>query len=172
MIPHLNQPKTDLITKKKSIEKEELIQMIPYQDPFLMIDRITNIDHNTITAIKDIKKDDFWVKSHFVDFPIMPGVLITEALAQAGTILVRHNTSNHQELEILVHTFKDVHFFHPVFPGDQIKLEVKMLNLSDKTALLRGDVFVNDQLCSNSEFILAIVNRRKFREKYTLRINL
>ncbi len=156
----------NVITEKKSIAKEEIIQMIPYQDPFLMIDTVTTIDRDRITAIKNIKKDDFWVKSHFVNFPIMPGVLLIEALAQAGTILVRHNILNHQEQDILLHTFKEVNFFRPVFPEDQIRLEVKMLNLSDKTALLRGEVFVNDRLCSDSEFILAIVNRRKFREKY------
>ena len=153
--------------EKEEIEREDIKKIIPYEDPFLMIDKITHLDKKSLIAIKDVKSDEFWTKGHFVNLPIMPGALIIEGLCQAGTLLVRYNIPNHLEKDILVYKIKKAQFMYPVFPGNRIRFEIKLSKMKEKGALLKGKVFVKDRICSEAKMILAIVNKKRFREKFT-----
>lgn len=156
-----------LKNEKGEIERENLKKIIPYEDPFLMIDKVTHLDKKNITALRDVKDNEFWVKGHFVDFPIMPGALIIEGLGQAATLLVRYNLENHLDKDILAYKIKKAQFMYPVLPGNQIRFEIKLSKLKTKGALLKGKVFLNDRVCSEAKLILAIVDKKKFRDKFS-----
>ena len=147
------------------IENEGIKKIIPYDGPFLMLDKVTYLDKKQITAVKNVKEDEFWVSGHFVDFPIMPAALIIEGMGQAATLLVRYNMPNHYEKDILAYKIKKSKFVHPVFPGDEARFEVKLSKILEKRALLAGKAFVKDALCSEAEMVLAIVDRKRFRNK-------
>ena len=156
-----------LKNKDGEIKREDIKKIIPYEDPFLMIDKVTYLDKKNIIAVKDVKRDEFWVKGHFVGFPIMPGALIIEGLGQAATLLLRYNIQNHEEKEILAYKIKKAKFMYPVFPGDRIRFELKLSKMKEKGALVKGKVFVKDRECSEAKMILAIVNKERFRGKFS-----
>ena len=73
------------------INRDNIKKIIPYDDPFLMVDRVLKLDKKNIVAVKDVKKEEKYFNGHFKDFPIMPGALIVEGIGQAATMLVRYN---------------------------------------------------------------------------------
>ena len=83
------------------IGMESIKKIIPYDYPFLFIDKIIKLDKKEIVAEKEIKADEQYFKGHFKGFPIMPGALIIEGLGQAATLLVRYNIENHESKDIL-----------------------------------------------------------------------
>src|SRR3989338_5245129 len=100
----------ELKNEKGEIDAEGIKKIIPYDKPFLFIDKVLSLSNNRIVAIKELTgKEDFF-KGHFVDFPIMPGALTVEGLGQASTLLVRSNIPNHQEKDILAYKLKEVKF--------------------------------------------------------------
>ena len=76
---------------------EGIKKIIPYDEHFLMIDRVLSIDKKNIVATKKVREDEEYLKGHFKDFPIMPGALIVEGIGQAATMLVRYNIENHEK---------------------------------------------------------------------------
>ncbi|MBI2145805.1 hypothetical protein HYU22_00515 [Candidatus Woesearchaeota archaeon] len=149
-----------------AVNKENIMKIMPYHEKFLMLDHVEFLDHKKIIAIKDVPLDDFWVGYHFVNFPIMPGVLIIEFLAQAGSLLARYNIPHHEGKDILAHTISNSRFIHPVFPGDRLKCEVLMSEFNGNKALFHGKAWANNQLCSEAEFTLAAVDKERFRNKF------
>lgn len=153
------------------IEKKDILKIIPYGESFLMIDKVTYLDKNRIIVTKVVSDEESWVKSHMVDFPILPGVLITEGLAQAGTILVRYNLAKHYENDVLLYQVNETKYFCPVFPGQKISIEVKFCKKERNKVFLKGKAYSNLGTCSESEIVLAIVEKSKFREKYESKEN-
>ena len=140
-------------------------KIIPYGEPFLFIDRVLKLNKKNIVA--EVKADENCFRGHFKDFPIMPGALIIEGLGQAATMLVRYNISNHEEKEILAYRITNAKFFRPAFPGQILRFEAKLLFIFRKIAFIMGKVFRKDKLISKVNLILAIVDRKQFRERYS-----
>tara|TARA_Y100000310_G_scaffold68197_1_gene63502 strand:+ start:14066 stop:14503 length:438 start_codon:yes stop_codon:yes gene_type:complete len=144
---------------------EDVKEIIPYGDEFLFVDRIISLDDNKIIAEKEIKDTDYFLKGHFVDFPIMPGTLVIEGIGQAGTILVRKNIENHKEKDILAYKVNDFTFKKPVFPNDKLRFEVNLKYLDGKFAIMDGKVANNkNEIVGIGMFTLAIVNKEEFRK--------
>ena len=95
-----------LKNEKGEIEKENIKKIIPYQNPFLFVDKVLHLDKNRITAIRKVRKDEEFLKGHFAGFPIMPGALIAEGIGQAGTILIRYNLVDHEKKDVLAYNIK------------------------------------------------------------------
>jgi len=150
---------------------EGIKKVIPYDDPFLMIDRVSKLDKKRIVAIKTIKEDEYYLKGHFKDFPIMPGALIVEGLGQAATLLVRYNIKDHEQKDILAYKIRSAKFFRPVFPGHTLRFEVKLLFMFKKIAFVNGSVFRKDKLVSKVKMVLAIVDKESFRSRYSGKSN-
>lgn len=142
-------------------------QIIPYEEPFLFIDRVLKIDKKSIVAIRDVKAEESYLKGHFKDFPIMPGALIVEGLGQTATMLVRYNLPNHEEKDILAYKIRGAKFFRPSFPGQTLRFEAKLIFMFKKIAFVNGNVFRKEKLVSKVKMVLAIVDKESFREKYT-----
>ena len=156
----------ELKNEKGEIDAEGIKKIIPYDKPFLFIDKVLSLSNNRIVAIKELTgKEDFF-KGHFVDFPIMPGALTVEGLGQASTLLVRSNIPNHQEKDILAYKLKEVKFMAPILPQDQVRFEVDLIAQDERGAILQGKAFVKENLAAEALLMLAIVNKTEFRAKY------
>jgi len=149
------------------ISKENIKQIIPYDEPFLFIDRVLKLEKKNIVAVKDVKADEPYFRGHFKGFPIMPGALIVEGLGQAATLLVRYNITNHEEKDILAYKIRHAKFFRPVFPGHTLRFEAKLFFMFKKIAFVNGNVFREEKLVSKVKMVLAVVDKKGFREKYS-----
>ena len=147
------------------IDVSGIKQIIPYDEPFLFIDRVLKLNKKNIIAIDEAKESCF--KGHFKDFPIMPGALIVEGLGQAATMLIRYNIPNHEEKDILAYKIRSAKFFRPTFPGQTLRYEAKLLFMFKKIAFVNGKVFRKDKLVSKVKMVLAIVDKKQFRERYS-----
>jgi len=122
------------------LTKEQIKKIIPYQDPFLFVDGVEEIGENNISGFYQTSKDDYYFKGHFVDFKIMPGVLIVEALAQLSTILLRKKVGeNHKNYHFLAYDVRSCQFLKPIFPGDRISLKAEVLGIypTNRTKIAR-----------------------------------
>jgi len=157
----------DLKNAKGEIGTEGIMKIIPYDKPFLFLDRVTSLTNNKIVAIKDFTgKEDFY-KGHFVDFPITPGALTVEGMGQAATLLARSNIPNHKEKDVLAHKLKEVRFISPILPPAKVKFEIDLVAQDERGAILQGKAFVNEELVAEALLMLAIVNKEQFRAKYS-----
>ena len=142
-------------------------QIIPYDEPFLFIDRVLKLDKKNIVAIKEVKAEESYFKGHFKGFPIMPGALIIEGLGQTATMLVRYNIPNHEEKDILAYKITSAKFFRPTFPGHTLRFEARLLFMFKKIAFVNGKVFRKEKIVSKVKMVLAIVDKKQFRERYS-----
>ncbi|MEK6983245.1 MAG: 3-hydroxyacyl-[acyl-carrier-protein] dehydratase FabZ [Nanoarchaeota archaeon] len=155
-----------LMDQNGEINAESIKKIIPYDNPFLFIDKVTSLSSNKIVAIKELTgKEDFF-RGHFVDFPIMPGALTVEGVGQVATLLVRSNILNHHEKDVLAYKLKEVKFLAPIVPPEQIRFEVDLIAQDEKGAILQGKAFVKESLVAEALLMLAIVNKVDFRAKY------
>ena len=157
----------DLKNEKGVLDSNAIRQIIPYDYPFLMIDKVIVLEKNKIVAVKNTSVNEWFFKGHFAGFPIMPGALIVEGLGQAATLLIRYNLENHHEKEILAYKIKEAKFSAPTFPGDQIKYEVALMGLDDRGAMLQGKAIVDEKVVGECALMLAVVDRKEFRSKHS-----
>ena len=153
-------------SKEGEISRENIKKIIPYDDPFLMIDNILKIDNKKIVAEKIARADEEYFKGHFKDFPIMPGALIVEGFGQAATMLIRYNLKNHEQYDVLAYKIRSAKFFRPTFPGQTLRFEAKLLFKFKMLWFVNGTVYRNDKIVSKVKMILAVVNKDKFRGRY------
>ena len=157
----------DLKNENGEIDVNGIKQIIPYDYPFLMIDKVLSLDKKKIVAIKSVSANEEYFKGHFVGFPILPGALMVEGIGQAATLLVRYNIENHYEKEILAYKIKETKFSAPVFPGETMKYEVALMGQDERGALLQGKISVDDKTVAECSLMLAVVDRKQFRSKYS-----
>ncbi len=148
-------------------DKEQLKRIIPYDDPFLWVDEIESIKGSTVIGYKNTSPQDPFFRGHFVDFPIMPGVLMVEGMAQTATVLLRQKMGeNHKDKHLLAYQVRSAQFFKPVFPGDRIKYKVKLLGFyGQKIANFIGEALVGDDKKCEVRFVVAVVDKDKLAEK-------
>jgi len=156
-----------------SLNKEEIKKIIPYQEPFLFVDGVEEIKENKIFGFYQTSKEDYYFEGHFVDFKIMPGVLVVEAMAQLSTILLRKKIGeNHKNYHFLAYDVRSCQFFKPIFPGDRINIEAEILAIyplpdsETKIARVKAQAFVQNDLKCEARFSVAIVKKEAFEEKY------
>ena len=155
------------------LKKEEIKKIIPYKEPFLFVDEVTEIKENEIFGFYQTSKDDYYFEGHFVDFKIMPGVLVVEAMAQLSTILLRKKIGeSHKDYHFLAYDVKSVQFLKPIFPGDKIEMRAEVLaiyqipNSEMKIARVKSQAFVENDLKCEARFSVAIVKKDEFEKKY------
>ncbi|MBI2659729.1 hypothetical protein HYX07_01035 [Candidatus Woesearchaeota archaeon] len=157
----------DLKNAKGEIDTEGIMKIIPYDKPFLFLDRVTSLTSNRIVAVKDFTgKEDFY-KGHFVDFPITPGALTVEGMGQAATLLARSNIPNHKEKDVLAHKLKEVKFIAPILPPAKVRFEIDLVAQDERGAILQGKSLVSEKLVAEALLMLAIVDKQEFRAKYS-----
>ena len=152
---------------KMLYNKEQVKEIIPYQEPFLWVDEIESIEGDTIIGYKQTNSNDEYFKGHFVDFPIMPGVLVVEGIAQTGTVLLREKLGkDHKNKHLLAYQVRSAFFYEMILPGDKIKYKVKMIGMyQDKIANFVGEAFVNDNKKCEVRFSVAILTKDELKKK-------
>jgi len=147
---------------KTTLDIVEIMAILPHRYPFLLIDRVIEIErHKRIVALKNVTANEPHFVGHFPDYPIMPGVLQIEAMAQAGgALLLTEFSAQEREEKLMVFTgIQEARFRRPVLPGDQLRIEVTVLNWRTTMVKLKGEVTVEGKLVSDATFTAALVPR-------------
>ena len=139
----------------------QIIDVMPHRYPFLLVDRIVEMEGNRIVGIKNVTINEPFFQGHFPGHPVMPGVLIIEAMAQAGGLLLMSlaKQDEHKSKVVYFMALDAVKFRRPVVPGDQLRLELEMLKFGGRTCRMKGQAFVEGQLACEAEMMAAIVEK-------------
>ncbi|MBI3508589.1 MAG: 3-hydroxyacyl-ACP dehydratase FabZ [Chlamydiia bacterium] len=140
---------------------KEILDILPHRYPFLLVDRIIylNLEENLIIGQKNVTVNEQFFQGHFPGVPIMPGVLILEALAQAGGVLV-HKKCHTKKIAVLLN-IKNAKFRKPVIPGDVLMLHATGLYMSNKGGRVMAKAIVNDQIAVEAEIGFALVDKEQ-----------
>lgn len=138
-----------------SYDIQAIMELLPHRYPFLLVDRIIEvIPGDKIFALKNVTINEPFFQGHFPDKPIMPGVLIIEAMAQVGGVLAYETGSPEQRGKLIYFMAMDkVRFRKPVVPGDQIIFEARILKFRTKVAKMSGRALVDNQLVAEAELM-------------------
>ena len=139
---------------------ERILSVLPHRYPFLLVDRILEVDGTTrIVGLKNVTISEPFFQGHFPGHPIMPGVLVVEAMAQVGGCLVM-GTIEHPETKVVYFMALDrVRFRRPVRPGDQLRLEVEVLQVRGPTCRMKGVATVEGKVAAEAEMMAQVVDR-------------
>lgn len=140
------------------LDIKEVSKILPHRYPFLLVDRIIHLDleTNTIIGLKNVTANEPFFQGHFPGAPIMPGVLVLEAMAQAGGILI-HQKGYVEKIAVLMNV-NNAKFRRPVVPGDALHLHATGVHFSAKGGRIQTKATVNDQLVAEAEIGCALVN--------------
>lgn len=143
------------------LDVKEILKILPHRYPFLLVDRVIrlNLEEGEIVAIKNVTANEEFFQGHWPGIPIMPGVLMLEALAQTGGILV-HQKGFNEKIAVLLN-MNNVKFRRPVIPGDVLFLYVTEIHLNSKGGRFQTKAVVNDQLAVEAEIGFALVDKRE-----------
>ena len=138
------------------LDREQIKEIIPHRDPFLLIDEIVEMEEGkSVVAMKYVREDEYYFQGHFPQEKVMPGVLIVEALAQAGAVVIL-SMEEHRGKIAYFGGIKEAKFRQKVFPGDTLRLEVVMERLRSKAGYGKAKAYLGDKLACECEIMFAI----------------
>jgi beta-hydroxyacyl-ACP dehydratase FabZ len=141
------------------IDIQEILDILPHRYPFLLVDRILEIGPERILGLKNVTFNEPHFTGHFPGVPLMPGVLIVEALAQAGGVLMLRDVPDRHSKLIYFTGIDHCRFRRPVVPGDQLLLEVTVSKRRQRFAVLHGVARVGDEVAAEADLSSAMVDR-------------
>ena len=146
---------------QKTLDVKDILKILPHRYPFLLVDKIIDIDleNGVIIGQKNVTINESFFQGHFPDAPIMPGVLILEALAQTGGVLV-HLKGHVGKIAVLLNV-NYAKFRNPVRPGDVLHLRCEGLHFSSKGGRVKAEAFVQDKMAVEAEIGFALVDKNQ-----------
>ncbi|MFZ0452319.1 MAG: bifunctional UDP-3-O-[3-hydroxymyristoyl] N-acetylglucosamine deacetylase/3-hydroxyacyl-ACP dehydratase, partial [Ignavibacteriaceae bacterium] len=156
-----------LVKKFQFVKKEGVVldvnaiqRILPHRYPFLMVDKIIQLElEKKVVGVKSVTINEPFFVGHFPGQPIMPGVLIIEAMAQTSGILILNSLPDFEKKLVYFMQMNNVKFRKPVVPGDQLFLEVELVNKRSKVFMMTGKAYVNDVLVAEADFMAGVVDR-------------
>ena len=138
----------------------EIMKLLPHRYPFLLVDRIMEFEAGRrIVGLKNVTINEPFFQGHFPGAPVMPGVLIIEAMAQVGAVLIYHDLPDHDRKLVYFTGIENAKFRRPVVPGDQLRLEMEELNRRSNFGKMQGRVTVDGKLVAEAVALFAVSER-------------
>ena len=146
-----------------SLNKDQIIALLPHRDPMLLIDKLLNIKKLfSATAIVNVKKNSFFVKGHFPGHPVMPGVLIVEAFGQAAAALTAHgiDKATYENKLVFLMGIEKARFRNPVIPDCTLELNIEATRSHGRVWKYKGEAFVEGKKMADAQWTASIVDRK------------
>ena len=149
------------------LDIHDILRILPHRYPFLLIDRVIDLTRKErIVAIKNVTINEPFFAGHFPGVPIMPGVLIIEAIAQAGGALLLTEVADRHEKIMVFTGIERARFRAPVVPGDQLRIEVDVLSFRTRAGKIQGRATVDGKLACEATLMCAVVTRERERKAH------
>ena len=151
------------MTNKNSLNKDDIINLLPHREPMLLIDSLVNIKKLfSATAIVYVKKDSFFVQGHFPGNPVMPGVLIVEAFGQAAAALTAQgiNKEEYENKLVFLMGIDKARFRNPVIPDCRLELNIEATRSHGRVWKYKGEAFVEGKKMADSQWSATVVDRK------------
>ena len=148
---------------KESLNKQQIIELLPHREPMLLIDKLLDIEKlYSATAIVNVKKDSFFVQGHFPDNPVMPGVLIVEAFGQAAAALTAHglDKETYDNKLVFLMGIEKARFRNPVVPDCKLELKIQAIRTHGRVWKYKGDAFVEGKKMADAQWSATIVDKK------------
>jgi len=144
------------------LDINDIQKILPHRPPFLLIDRIIEMETGKrIVGIKNVTINEPFFVGHFPNYPVMPGVLIIEAMAQTGGVLALRDEAIGSDKLVLFAAIEEAKFRRPVVPGDQLRLELEVLQRHTTFARMKGKAHVDGKLVAEAILICKIAEKAK-----------
>jgi beta-hydroxyacyl-ACP dehydratase FabZ len=138
---------------------EEIQRFLPHRYPFLLVDRVLEMEPGkSIVGLKNVTANEAFFQGHFPQIKIMPGVLIVEAIAQAGGILLNPSIDNPERKIVLLSKIENAKFRKPVVPGDQLRLTAQIIKLKSRICHLSGQALVDGEVVVEGELMASLLD--------------
>lgn len=139
--------------------------MLPHRYPFLLVDRVLELKPGeSIVAIKNVTVNEPFFQGHFPDFRVMPGVLVVEAMAQAGGVLLYKSIPDPEGKLVFLSKIDNLKFRKPVVPGDQIRLEAEIVKLKSRVCHIKAKAFVGQEVVTEGDIMASLVDLEGMNE--------
>ena len=147
-------------SQRMTLDIQEILGLLPHRYPFLLIDRIVEFERTKrLVAIKNVTINEPFFQGHFPDYPIMPGVLVVEAMAQAGGIIMMYELEDRTSKLVVFTGIERAKFRRPITPGDQVRIEVEVLAFRMRAGRIQGRAFVDGKLACEATLTCQVVPR-------------
>ena len=143
------------------LDINEIRRILPHRYPMLLVDRIVELEAERIVGIKNVTATEPFFSGHFPDFPVMPGVLIVEAMAQTAGVLVLKSIPDRESKLVLLVSIERAKFRRPVVPGDQLRLEMVLLKRKHTVAKMAGRATVDGVLVAEAEVMCKLADKEE-----------
>jgi beta-hydroxyacyl-ACP dehydratase FabZ len=134
-------------------------EILPHRYPMLLVDRIEELEADRIVGIKNVTVNEPFFNGHFPDYPVMPGVLIVEAMAQVAGVLVLSQIPDRKSKLVLLAGVNEAKFRKPVRPGDQLRIEMKLSKRKTSMAKMSGTASVDGVIVAEAEMLCVLADR-------------
>jgi beta-hydroxyacyl-ACP dehydratase FabZ len=141
------------------LDIQEIRDILPHRYPMLLVDRILELEEERIVGIKNVTVNEPFFIGHFPEFPVMPGVLVVEAMAQVAGVLVLKSVPDRKNKLVLLASIEQAKFRRPVRPGDQLWIEMKVTKRKAAIAKMHGQATVNGVVVAEAELMCVLQDR-------------
>jgi len=143
------------------LDINEIRAILPHRFPFLLVDRIVEMEPERIVGIKQVTLNEPFFQGHFPDFPVMPGVLIVEAMAQTAGVLVLKSMPDRANKLVLLVAIENARFRRPVVPGDTLRMEMKVIKRKSSVAKMAGVATVDGVAVAEVEVMCKLADKEE-----------